>query len=187
VTDVQLTTNRVLITLQEASYFEKQIQIEIAEQSGWLVAGTRHSGWLNEMHPEDAGVFKAALTGLYKLGGIALVREQIDNQLIAHPSQHLVGTTRYLSRKIHPYDIGPAGIAVWPNGVYETEAFYPLDEQPISHPRPKFIARATGLEPLPIEAIVFEQNDLSWEEWQRFWENEQNPSSHSIGKFPFLW
>lgn len=187
VKDVQLTTNRVLVTLDEASHPDTPLYLEVTEQSGWLVAGTRDPGWLNELEPDDAEVFKAALTGFYKLAAIALVREQIASQLVALPAQEGRGADSRSSRRIHPYDIGPTGLVVWPNGVYETEAFYPLDEQPISHPRPRFLARATGLEPLPIEAIVFERNEIAWEEWQRFWDNEQNLPSHSIAKFRFLW
>ncbi len=187
VSDVQITTNRVQVTLEEASFPDQPMRLEFAEQSGWLVGVTRESGWLCQLEPDDAEVFKAALTGLYKLAAVDLVREQIERELIAGPAASSTSSGGRSSNRVHPYDISPAGLVIWPNGVYETEAIYPLDEQPVSHPRPRFLARATGLEPLPIEALVFQQSDVTWEEWQKFWSNEQSLPAHSVAKFPFRW
>ena len=38
VEDVELTTNRVLVKIQEASAHEQPVKLEFTEQSGWLVA-----------------------------------------------------------------------------------------------------------------------------------------------------
>lgn len=182
VTHVDLTTNRVLVDIDEASHPGRPIQLEFAEQSGWLVGVTRSSGWLEDLEPEDVAIFKAAITGLFKLASVDLVREQIERQLIplstnsnGHPLAH------------HPYDISQAGLIVWPNGHYDTEVHYPLDEHPVSHPRPRALARSAQLNPLPTAAFVFDSHEVAWDDWRKFWDNEQNLPAHSTSKFRFSW
>jgi hypothetical protein len=87
----------------------------------------------------------------------------------------------------HPYDIGASGLIVWPHGAYETEVHFPLEEEPVTHPRPRSVARAAGITPLALNDLVFKRNEIQWVEWQRFWENEQLQSTNSISEFPFRW
>ena len=185
VSDIELATNRVLVTIRDASLPEHPLRLEFAEQSGWLVAMTREPGWLDQLEPDDAEIFKVAVTGLYKLAAVDLVRDQIERQLTkAIPS---ASNAQSASNRSHPYDIGPLGLVVWPNGEYENEVHYPLDDQPVTHPRPRSLARAAGLNPFPIEVLVFDRDDLAWDEWRRFWDNEQSLPAHSTAKFPFKW
>ena len=163
------------------------IELEFSEQSGWLAAVIRDTGWLDNMEPDDAQVFKAALTGLYKLAAVDLVREQIESQISIATPQTPAEPIRSSSIQVHPYDIGSSGLVIWPNGSYETELHYPLDETPVTHPRPRFLARACGLNPLPIEALVFNYHVVEWDEWRQFWDNEQNIPAHSTARFPFKW
>ena len=187
VADVELTTNRVLVKIQETSMPDHPIELEFSEQSGWLAAVIRDTGWLDNMEPDDAQVFKAALTGLYKLAAVDLVREQIESQISIATPQTPAEPIPSSSIQVHPYDIGPSGLVIWPNGSYETELHYPLDETPVTHPRPRFLARACGLNPLPIEALVFNYHVVEWDEWRQFWDNEQNIPAHSTARFPFKW
>ena len=185
VSDVELATNRVLITIEEASLPEFPLRLEFAEQSGWLVAVIREPGWLNEVEPCDAEIFKAAVTGIYKLAAVDLVREQIERHLVIVPT----GTKNapQASSTNHPYDIATTGLVVWPNGDYEREVSYPLDDQSVSHPRPRSLARSSGLTPIPMESLVFQLHELDWNDWRRFWDDEQSLPKHSTAKFPFKW
>ncbi len=187
VSQVELTTNRVLVTLEEASFLKLPLKLEFAEQSGWLIGVVREPGWLNEIEPDDAEVFQAAVTGLYKLAAVDLVREQLERQLSLASPYASAGSVKGESIPVHPYDIGPAGLVIWPNGSYDTEIHYPLDEEPVSHPRPRFLARACGFNPLPIETLLFQCHEVTWDEWQRFWDNELNLPAHSTARFPFKW
>jgi len=179
---VELTTNRALIEIDEASHPRRPIQLEFAEQSGWLVGVTRQQGWLEDLEPEDIAIFKAAITGLFKLASVDLVREQIERQLVP-----VSPNSNGQSFAHHPYDISQAGLIVWPNGHYDTEVHYPLDEQPVSHPRPRALARASQLNALPTAAFVFDSHDVAWDDWRKFWDNEQNLPAHSTAKFHFSW
>lgn len=184
---VEFTTNRVLITIEDAALPELPLILEFAEQSGWLVGVIRQPGWMKKLQTERSETLQVALTGVYKLAAVDLVREQIERQLTidvrpsnSEPDQHGV-------RAIHPYDIGSSGLIVWPNRAYATEIHFPLDEEPVTHPRPRSVARAAGITALAINDLVFQRNEVTWVEWQRFWENEQNLSAHSVAGFPFRW
>lgn len=186
ISQVELTTNRILIEIKETSRFKQAAQLEFSEQSGWLIGVVRQAGWLEHIEPDEVDVFKVAVTGLYKLASVDLVREQIESELSkmtppkADNSQRTNGTR-------HPYDIAASGLVIWPNGSYESEVHYPLDEVPVTHPRPRFLARACGLNPLPISSLVFRLHDVSWEDWRRFWDHEQNIPAHSTSRYPFHW
>ncbi|MBC8113401.1 MAG: hypothetical protein H7062_03425, partial [Candidatus Saccharimonas sp.] len=150
---VELATNRVAILLLDEAQPDEPVHIEFAEQSGWLIAGVAELGWLADLTDEDRAVFRTALAGLYKLGAVDLVREQIESQFIApsipavaHASDatSLANETASAS-KTHPYDIASTGLVVWPLGHYEAEVHYVLDETPTTTPRPRSLARAAGL------------------------------------------
>ena len=183
VSDVELATNRIAVTVEEPSKPNHPMKLEFAEQSGWLAAVIREPGWLNQVASNDAEIFKVALTGLFKLASVDLVREQIERRLAI--TKPLPGNGQEITRGSHPYDIGPPGLIVWPNGVYEHEVYYPLDDQPVTHPRPRSFARAAGLNPLPMDALVFGLYELEWDEWRRFWDHEQQLSPDSEVKFSF--
>ena len=183
VSEVELATNRIAATIEEPSKPNQPMKLEFAEQSGWLIAVIREPGWLNQVESTDAEVFKVALTGLFKLASVDLVREQIERHLAITRSS--TGNDREIAHDFHPYDIGPRGLIVWPNNEYEHEVIYPLDDQPVTHPRPRSYARGAGLNPLPMDSLVFGLYELDWDEWRQFWDNEQRHSPHSEVKFSF--
>lgn len=182
---VELATNRVLVEINEASFPDDPLKLEFAEQSGWLVATIREPGWLSQIEPDHAEVFKAAVTGLYKLGSVDIVREQVERQLAISsvPSK----SAEPFPLRSHPYDIGPSGLIVWSNANYEHEICYPLDEKPVTHPRPRWMARAAGLTPTATETLVFKLNEVDWSDWRKFWDDEQNANSHAASKVQLRW
>ena len=183
VSEIELATNSIMVTIEEDSNLDRPLKLEFAEQSGWLVAVVREPGWLNQLAPTDAEIFKVAMTGLFKLASVDLVREQIERHLATE--KRVVVNSQEAPHATHPYDIGPPGLIVWPNGVYEHEVYYPLDDQPVTHPRPRSFARAAGLKPLPMDELVFGLYQLNWDEWRRFWDNEQQRAPDSEVKFSF--
>lgn len=185
ISHVDLATNRVLVEINEASVPDEPLKLEFAEQSGWLVASISEPGWLKQMPPDHTEIFKAAVTGLYKLGSVDIVREQVERRLAIDATSSK--TSDPFALKSHPYDIGPSGLIVWSNANYEHEICYPLDEIPISHPRPRWMARAAGLTPAPTESLVFKLNEVDWNDWRKFWDDEQSASSHAASKVQLKW
>ena len=172
--DVELSTNRVLITIGNSDHPDDPVELQFAEQSGWLIAGIARMGWLQELTDEDRAVFRAALAGLYELAAVDLVREQIESKLVAPPLPDTSGEGQPSASRIHPYDISTAGLVVWPHRHYEAEIHYSLGDDQTITPRPRSLARAAGLSPLPRSAILFQEHPIARESWQAYWETEQN-------------
>ena len=185
---VELATNRVLVTIQNMEHPDTPVELQFTEQSGWLIAGIANPGWLQELTDEDRAVFRTALAGLYKLGAVDLVREQIESQLIAPPLPVTDGATSPVDRgpadRSHPYDISTAGLVVWPHRHYEAEIHYSLGDEAIIIPRPRSLARAAGLSPLPRSEILFNEHPLARSDWHAYWETEQNLSAIPVRLLP---
>ena len=188
---VELSTNRVLVTIGNSQHPDNPVEIHFAEQSGWLLAGVAQQGWLRELTDEDRAVFRTALAGLYHRGAVDLVREQIESQLTApplpahdgasSPPHHPQSTP---AERTHPYDISPAGLVVWPHRHYEAEIHYSLGDESTIVPRPRSLARAAGLTPRPRAALLFREHPLARDDWQAYWETEQNLSAIPIRLLP---
>lgn len=159
---VRLATNRIVIEIRHAES-DRPLEIMISEQSGRLIAGVTQLGWVGT-HSDDRQrrVLKGALTGLYQLGAVDLVREQIESRFV-DPSL--------------AYDISEAGLIIWPHRDFEREITYSLDERPQTIPRPRFAARAAGFGPLPLTDLVFREHPLNWDRWKEFWETERGAST----------
>lgn len=188
---VDLSTNRVLITITNSQHHENPVELHFAEQSGWLIAGVANQGWLRELTDEDRAVFRTALAGLYELGAVNLVREQIESQLIAPPlpitrvgTSHQESSGQSPEDRIHPYDIATTGLVVWPHRHYEAEIHYSLSDEPVITPRPRSLARAAGLAPVTRAAILFSEHSIARTDWQAYWEIEQNMLAIPIRLMP---
>jgi len=154
------------------------------------------------MVEEDRKVCRAALAGLYKRGAAGLVRDQIESHLVAAPlpeaeragaAQSGVGSAfrdnnrkadHFVGTATHPYDVSAEGLVVWPYSHFESAVRYPLDDKPVSTPRPRSLARAAGLAPLPLSALVYKEHSLAWEDWRAYWDTEQKVSAIPIRLLP---
>ncbi len=190
---VDIATNRLLVTISHQDHPLDPMQIEFTEQSGWLMARVPNQGWLLKLSDDDRNVFRAALAGLYKLGSVGLVREQIESQLITtkhdapasgQAANDSPRNDSSANRSHHPYDISAAGLVVWPHYNYATEVHYSLEERPTTVPRPRSLARTSGLTLLPLAAIVYRESPLCWSDWKAFWQAEQLASPNEIKLLP---
>jgi hypothetical protein len=196
VSGVELATNHIQMTVVEDRRESEPVVIEFCQQSEWIIASVADLGWLRDMTEEDQNVFRAALGGLYKMGAVGLVREQIESQLVAAPlpaTDSRTGSAYVLSRQMaqptnapttHPYDVSGEGLIVWPYGHFDSAVRYSLEERPQATPRPRSLARAAGLVPHPRGAFVFLEHELAWTDWNTYWETEQNVSALPIRLLP---
>jgi hypothetical protein len=127
------------------------------EQSGWLVASIMKPGWLPNLTETQLAVLKLGLAGIYKIGGVDLVREQIS--------------ACFIHRILH-YDISDQGLLVWPDQSYTTEVRYLLVDRRIISPRPRRAAREHQLPDLDARALIFSLNPISWRRWVEAWNAE---------------
>ncbi len=95
------------------------------------------------------------MIGLYKTGGVHLVREQIEMCL---PSAET------------SYDISDEGLVVWPGPGYETEVAYDLTARLRIEPRLIGGGSEANLPPLAPTQLLLRELPVRWQEWVRVWE-----------------
>ena len=134
------------------------LRLTFEEQSGWLLASLPASGWVWKLTEPQLACFKLALSGIYKIGGVDLIREQI--------------TSQFTPREIQ-YDVSDQGLVVWPDKTYEVEVRYNLDDRRLISPRPRRVAREYQLPDLDARALIYSLNSISWRRWVEAWAAEQ--------------
>ena len=77
----------------------QNLSIALEVESGWLVAGVTHSGWLDRLSAEQRDILVTAVMGLYKTAGVDLVRQQIADRF---------------TPPMPWYDITALGLILWP-------------------------------------------------------------------------
>jgi len=154
---IEIGSNRVQMTIACPSVGSAPATIRFELQSGWIVGGLAEPGWITQLDAAQRRIFEIALAGFYKLSGVELLREQLEQAL--KPDD---GPTP-------PYDIADEGLVVWPGDGFETEAIYDL--------------RATRLVPLtrgaPYDGQLFDlggrhalfgREPLYWSVWATTWQ-----------------
>ena len=168
VSTVEAGSNRVRLelacpTLEEISRNQptptkQTLELQIEEQSGWLLAHVARPGWLTLLSSEQLAVFTTALRGFYQKAGVNLVREQIE---------------ACFAPTCPPYDIGEEGLIAWPGQGYESEVIYDLNEEPVIYPRLKGGQPATNLPAFAAEQLLFSKQPITWQAWVTAWEGDQ--------------
>jgi hypothetical protein len=107
--EIHLATNRVTIELYSPDLGEDSLWLALDEQSGWLVAGVRHRGWLDQLSNERRVTFENALAGFYKMAGVDLVREEIESQLAPDEADYDIAADKLVALQgsdAHPRGLG---------------------------------------------------------------------------------
>jgi len=157
---VHLATNRISVELQCPKLEEEPLELAFDQQSGWLLAGVLHPGWLAKLTRDQRQTLSMALIGLYKMAGVNLTREQIAEGL--SPTRAAI-------------DIIDDGLVVWPGPDFSKEAIYDLSAGPVLMPQPTNGALPPGLlRPLDTEQVLFKNLPVSWHDWTRTWDRDQS-------------
>lgn len=143
---VRLSNNRIALEVIHHQHPARPVQIEIEHHHGWLVAGLRSPGWLEQITAEQRHAFAACLAYLYKLAAVDLVREQVTAEL--------PGPVRSLQLTEHD-------LWVW-QGDEVTPTRYPLQDWLDDLPEGKQVRR-----------MLFSRHPLPWDEWVAFWRADQ--------------
>jgi hypothetical protein len=168
---VEIASNRVAIELVCPSIAAEPAQIVFEEQSGWLLAGMPEAGWLDRLSDEQRGIFEIALAGFYKLAGVDVVREQVED------------TLRDAGGAVPAYDIADEGLVVWPGKGYKTEVVYDLRATALN-------ARVRGeawdgeLATVAGRSALYGREPLSWSSWATAWEKlaaGERPARIAVG------
>ncbi|NQV23867.1 MAG: hypothetical protein HQ518_05810 [Rhodopirellula sp.] len=158
VSRIRLASNNIRIELACPSRSADTLMMVFEEQSGWLVANTLQTGWVQQLDETRQDILLSALVGFYKLAGVDMVREQI--------------AASFAPRRI-PYDVMEDGLVLWPDGEYAEEAVYNLWHHQIIRPYPRAVARNFLLPTLTTESLLFVKTPLAWDVWAARWDNSQ--------------
>ncbi|HVW01236.1 MAG TPA: hypothetical protein VHB77_12880, partial [Planctomycetaceae bacterium] len=156
--EIEIASNSLRIELRAPTLSQYGMWIAFQEQSGWLAASVLNAGWLVKLDGARMAVLSGTLTGFYRKGGVDLVREQID---ACFEPRHV------------PYDITANGLTVWPDGRYELEITYNLDQRPLLTPRPRAVARSLKFQNIDAKALIFSAVSVTWDAWVEFWNVER--------------
>lgn len=152
---VEIGSNRVRIVIACKSVSSDHAVIRFEQQSGWLIASLPEHGWIAQLDDSYRRIFAVALAGFYKLAGVELVREQLDDVL------------RGSSPRPPEYDIVPLGLAVRPWKNFDHEVLYDLRKA-----RPRLLARRARrheLVDLRGRHAVFGREKVLWAIWSAVW------------------
>ncbi len=158
VAHVELASNRAQIALAAPSVGDEPATIAFEEQSGWLLASVPVRGWIAQLPADQRAIFEIALAGFYKLAGVDVVREQLEDVL------------RGTSGRVPAYDVSREGLVAWPGPGYAAEIVYDLHARQLAPAmRGEMI---TGLEAPMLEgrSALFGREPLRWTAWTTAWQ-----------------
>jgi len=154
VAGVHLATNRIRIALGCAVFGPRPLTLTFVEKSGWLLANVAQPGWLSALSNDRRRVLDLALNGFYRASGVDLVREQVE-QVLGPNGPH--------------YDIGHAGLTLWPGPLPEATVRYDLTADDDLHPVVSDPEIAGRFPVLRAGQLLLSRRGLPWARWTAAW------------------
>jgi hypothetical protein len=154
---VDLSSNRIRVQLSCRDLSPNLCELTIEEQSGYVVAGMPHAGFVTEIQGSAVGVrlFENALAGFYQRAEIDLVREQLEAELPEGAN----------------YDIADEGLVVWPDDDYGSELVYSLEDMADRTVAPTIRGADPKVPPRVLDArrMFYREQSISWLGWVSSW------------------
>jgi hypothetical protein len=167
--DISLAGNRIGVELRHGDHPKAPLRLAFEEHAGWLTAGVPQSGWLAHLSREQIESLTNAVAGLYKLAGVALVREQIRAAL---------------PRELTAFQIDQRGLRAQVELRPGEEVIYPLDVDRVRlKPLTLDGKAATGWPAVPAEQLLFLLTPLCWRNWVETWQRDQD-GKEQLALFP---
>jgi hypothetical protein len=157
---IHLATNRIRFELIHSDYPVQPVEIEIEHSNGWLVAGLRASGWLENISEEQRRTFCLCLAGLYKGADVDLVREQLQ-ATVPGP--------------VTSVQLDLNGLRVWSDAHAEPRYYRLLED-------PENPGAAADL-----DRLVFARTPILWQQWVQCWEKDQEGGGQPDLPIPAEW
>ena len=148
---IRLSTNRLRIPLT-IQHWEGRVVISIEERSGYLIGSVEEPDWIGKLTDKQRSAFTDALSALYKLSGVHLLREQ---------------AAAILGIEKHRLDCRPEGLVVLPKYVGE-EVFLDRDDAPEMVASAPIDGRPPT--PIPVGDLLLTETPIEWQKWVERWE-----------------
>ena len=183
VAQIHIATNRVRFAISLPGISEEPLQVTFDSVAGWTLAGVSGQGvaathlaaapepsdasasfgqpacrFWNSLLPQQQHVLRTALVGLYKTGGVELVRQQIEAAFLP-PTP--------------PYDMTARGVVVWPDEPMDGELLYDLHDGQQIVPQVLDGFPRRWLPTLDRAQLVFGEVQVAWEQWVAAWEADR--------------
>ncbi len=149
-------TNRFDLELWCSLAPERTLLMRWEDLNGWLAARIVDPGWMIELPVETRSRLNVALTGLYKLAGVDLVREQVLSTVTQgtdiEPGLELeADAVRLISPQADPvvYPLRQEGRLITPVAING--------------------AAVTGWPVVDRGQLLFQETDVTWSEWVNHW------------------
>jgi hypothetical protein len=157
--EIGLGSNRIRFEFACPGLEGVGLVIALEERSGWLLAGVLQPGWLPQLSAEQRQMLANALAGLYKLGGVDLVREQIE---------------AYLDPQTFRFAVEYEGLVVRPAAAAGGEAVYDLRNGPVLPRQPSPGSPPLALPELVADHLLLKRVPVPWQHWVDVWERDQS-------------
>jgi hypothetical protein len=156
--DIHMATNRIRVAILLPGINESPLAITFDMAAGWMLSSISGESCAARLSPAAQHVLRTALIGLYKTGGVDLVRQQIAAAFSLPPPR---------------YDLTTQGLVVWPDSPREGQAFYDLGngQQIVPQILSGFPRRT--LPTIDRGQLVFGQIEVAWDTWIAAWEQDQ--------------
>lgn len=160
---IELSGNRIAVSVRHGDLPEAPLRFGFDERSGWLLAGILANGWLDHSDPARREQVVLALAGLYKLAGADLIREQIR---------------ALLAPREPGYDVTEDGLTLWPVARGGERIVYNLNSlRDGLRPRASGGTEADGWPELPAERVRFVERPFAWSAWVACWDAPEGVAS----------
>jgi hypothetical protein len=129
----------------------EHLTIGFEQRNGWMIASLEEFQAFKHWSPAQQAAFLDALTGLYKLCGIHLIREQLKAAL----HSEAFATDCNLEALIVPTRTEPV--------------IYTYNDRDLLQPLETENSLA---KPIPREEVLFNESSVEWERWAVRWESD---------------
>ena len=150
---IRLATNRLRIPLS-IHHWDSAVVISIEQRGGYLIGSIEEAGWLDRLSEKQRAAFRDALTALYKLAGVHVLREQASSVLRIEPSR---------------LDCRPEGLLVLSNGAGEPVSIDCGDEPQLLAGGP---IDGRTLPPIAAADLLLSERSFVWNQWVERWEQD---------------
>jgi hypothetical protein len=164
VAQILLSCNRIRIELRHGDHPQEPLWLVFEQHGGWLIGSLQETGWLKYLTPEQGQVLNTALAGLYKIGGVDFVREQV---------------AAVLPPQLPGYDFSYGRLVTWTGLRNNHEIAYDLrDRREQLRPRQLNGKPVAHMPVLEARRLFFSRVPLTWEQWVESWEKDRQGKGH---------